>query len=397
MWRFLLAGLVTVCGLVLLFMASMGDPMTELRDARRLLPVIQSPPSALTPQRVAVATPAPAPQPNVTPVAPPPAPSAQDVAAQLQRAQQEQAAQKQRAEQQQAAQKQREELEQQVRSLREKLDQSSQDMSTLRNEADSEKHDVEALRQQRAAEQAELNRLKSTPPPLPTPNPPPPQLQPAPAAQTQPPAHPIDLAKTTPPERKTTPPPQPQPAPAAQIQPPAHPIGLAKTAPPDRKAAPTEKDLASPVVKPVLASPEQGSPANFAAAEAVLNRLRHSPPSDTTTVDATDAQPQPSASPGGRLSDARRALRTGRIDEARSLLEQAQVQLVFRPVNTSGDMDPRGSVAAGDVAEALSMLNSGDIPDAERYVDLAMRQTVSATQPVFADERSPNQNVLSRP
>lgn len=355
MWRFLLAGLVTVCGLVLLFMASMGDPMTELHDARTLLPVIQSPPTAPAPQRAAAATPAPAPalQPNVTPVASPPAPSAEDVAAQ-----------QQRAELEQAAQKQREELEKQVGSLREKLAQSSQDMSTLRNEADTEKHNVEALRQQHAAEQAELDKLKSTPPPMPTPHAPPPQPQPAPAAQIQPPARPIDLAKNTPPERKTP---------------------------------PTGKDFASPVSKPVLALPEQTQPANFAAAETVLNRLRRLPPSGTTPTGATDEQPQPSASPGARLSDARRALRTGRIDEARSLLEQAQVQLVFRPVNASGDMAPTGSVAAGDVAEALSMLNSGDIPDAERYVDLAMRQSVSTTQPVIADERSPNQNVLSRP
>jgi hypothetical protein len=170
---------------------------------------------------------------------------------------------------------------------------------------------------------------------------------------------------------------------------------------------PPGKKFAEPVTQPVLAPPEQAPPLNFAAAEAVLNRLRQAPPSatppsgtmpsDTTPAVATDEQPQPSASPGARLSDARRALRTGRIDEARSLLEQAQVQLVFRPVSPSGDIAPTGSVAAGDVAEAMSMLNSGDIPDAERYIDLAMQQSASVAQPVIADERSPDQNVLSRP
>jgi hypothetical protein len=45
----------------------------------------------------------------------------------------------------------------------------------------------------------------------------------------------------------------------------------------------------------------------------------------------------------------------------------------------------------------MSMLNSGDIPDAERYIDLAMQQSASVAQPVIADERSPYQNVLSRP
>ena len=42
MWRFLAAGLVTVCGVVLLFAASFGDPQVMLRDARALLPVFQT-------------------------------------------------------------------------------------------------------------------------------------------------------------------------------------------------------------------------------------------------------------------------------------------------------------------------------------------------------------------
>ena len=40
MLRFLLAGLVTVCGLVLLFVASFGDPSSALRDIQAILPVI---------------------------------------------------------------------------------------------------------------------------------------------------------------------------------------------------------------------------------------------------------------------------------------------------------------------------------------------------------------------
>lgn len=359
MWRFLLAGLVTVCGLVLLFMASMGDPMTELHDARALLPVIQSPPRASAPQPVAVAAPVPASQPAIAPAPPAAPPSAQAPTAAPPAAPSAQAlaAQEQREELEQAGQKQRGELGQRVKSLQEKLDQSAQDMSALHNEADTEKHDAEALRQQRAAEQAELDRLRSAPPPAPSPNPPLSQPQPAPAtAQTQPPPRTVDLAKSLSPDKRPS----------------------------------------LPVSKPAPA--QQGRPApDFAAAEAVLTRLRHAPPSNTAPAVATDERSQPSASPGARLSDARRALRTGRIDEARGLLEQAQVQLVFRPVSPSGDMAPTGSVAAGEVAEALSMLNSGDIPDAERYINLAMGQSASVMQPVIADERSPYQETLSRP
>ena len=43
MWRFLLAGLSTVGGLVLLFVASFGDPMSIMRDLRSASTAEQAP------------------------------------------------------------------------------------------------------------------------------------------------------------------------------------------------------------------------------------------------------------------------------------------------------------------------------------------------------------------
>ncbi len=80
------------------------------------------------------------------------------------------------------------------------------------------------------------------------------------------------------------------------------------------------------------------------------------------------------APPRERLSDARAALAAGHTDEARQLLEQAQVQLVLRPVGPSDDASAATSVAAGQVAEALSMLGAGDVPHAMQYIDLAIAQ-----------------------
>jgi hypothetical protein len=78
--------------------------------------------------------------------------------------------------------------------------------------------------------------------------------------------------------------------------------------------------------------------------------------------------------PQERLHNARAALAAGRIDEARRLLEQSQVQLVLRSSDPSGPSAAANSVAAGQVAEALSMLGAGDVPRAMRYIDLAMPQ-----------------------
>jgi hypothetical protein len=72
--------------------------------------------------------------------------------------------------------------------------------------------------------------------------------------------------------------------------------------------------------------------------------------------------------------DARTALAAGRTEEAQRLLEQAQVQLVLRPISPSQDAPVGGSVAAGQVAEALSMLGAGDLLHAIRYINLAVAQ-----------------------
>lgn len=85
--------------------------------------------------------------------------------------------------------------------------------------------------------------------------------------------------------------------------------------------------------------------------------------------------------------EARTALAAGRTDEAQHLLEQAQVQLVLRPVSPSQDAAVGGSVAAGQVAEALNMLGAGDVLHAIRYINLAVAQadqgpTAATTAPV---------------
>ncbi len=145
-----------------------------------------------------------------------------------------------------------------------------------------------------------------------------------------------------------------------------------KVLPPSRPAVapPPPPRSAQASVKPAPAEPD--------ARQAVLARLRRQVPSrvDTSRVDtvqvASDA-PRP-ASPRQRLMDARTALAAGRTDEAQHLLEQAQVQLVLRPVSPSQDAPATGSVAAGQVAEALSMLGAGDVLHAIRYINLAVAQ-----------------------
>lgn len=342
MWRFLLAGLVTVCGLLLLFVASFGNPHTTFADIRSMLPVIQtrsavtSPPALAPPQAVQV-TPVPAPSPA------PAAISRPDEA---------------------ALQEQRDELQRQVRGLQAKVAEDTQAMTTLRSEADATRHDLDDLRQQRsadqaasdhlkqaeqrqldaseqrtadaekkvAAEQAALDRLKST------------------ADLAKPPANAPDNVKS---------------APVARPTPPIASANLASNVPPVRKPDPVS-------AKPVQTTPD--------LPDAVLNRLRRESHSrammrpDAANTHQVETVSQVPAPPPERLADARAALASGHLDEARQLLEQAQVQLVLRPVGPSNDASGARSVAAGQVAEALSMLGGGDVPHAMQYIDLAIAQ-----------------------
>ncbi len=306
MWRFFLAGLVTVCGLVLLFMASMGDPLLELHHAQTWLQMTAAPDDTAAPQ---ARTNAAAPQQDDT-------------------------------------------LRQQVQSLQSKLAETTQDVTALRSEADAEKRVVDALHQQHDADQAQLAHLR-------------PAAAPSPPGNTQP-AAPVTDTQT-------------QPTKSANTLPP---VSVPQTKPP------------APQIKSAENQPKQIMPV-IGAAEAGPNRLRREP--DGAPAEQTVASAPPPKSPQARLSDARDALTTGRIDDARHLLEQAQVQLAFRPVTPDGNIASTGSVAAGDVAEALSMLNAGDMRDALQYIDLALHQSSGAAQTVTDAERSPYREGWPRP
>jgi hypothetical protein len=83
------------------------------------------------------------------------------------------------------------------------------------------------------------------------------------------------------------------------------------------------------------------------------------------------SKPVPSPSLPG-LTAARAALANGRIEDARRLLQQAQLQLVFRPVSAAGDDSPSAGKGAANVAHALDALSANDVPLSRRYLDNAM-------------------------
>jgi hypothetical protein len=73
-----------------------------------------------------------------------------------------------------------------------------------------------------------------------------------------------------------------------------------------------------------------------------------------------------------RLSAARAALANGQIEDARRLLQQTQLQLVFGPVDAPGDELPQAGKGAADVARALDALSANDVGLSRRYIDVAV-------------------------
>jgi hypothetical protein len=115
--------------------------------------------------------------------------------------------------------------------------------------------------------------------------------------------------------------------------------------------------------------------------QSVLARLRQIAPSTVQRPEppspAESRPPEPKAAPASspslpKLNAARTALASGRIDDARRLLQEAQLQLVFRPVNISGDEQPLAGRSAADVAHALEALSANNISLSRRYIDTAV-------------------------
>jgi len=116
-------------------------------------------------------------------------------------------------------------------------------------------------------------------------------------------------------------------------------------------------------------------------ATGVLDRLRR----DVSSRTAPTPTPRPAVQanqgrrqgPGsrGNLEQAREALAAGRIVEARRLLQVAQLQLVFRPIDPEADEPPPAGRAAVAVAHALTALGTGDARQAMNSVDQALAPT----------------------
>ncbi|MGD0107231.1 MAG: hypothetical protein ABSC06_24815 [Rhodopila sp.] len=202
------------------------------------------------------------------------------------------------------------------------------------------------------------------------------------AAKAEPPKS--DLAKSeavkSEPPKADTAKAEPSKSEAPKSGPPKAGIAKAGPAPNSGLPVPVAPKLASemlipaPPPLPVPPPPRQ----DIDDAQSVMARLRRLAPG-SAPVQQADASPpveprlRPSASPSlPGLASARAALVSGRIEEARRLLQQAQLQLVFRPVSEDGDDSPSANKGSADVAHALEALSANDIPLSHRYIDIAV-------------------------
>jgi predicted nucleic acid-binding Zn-ribbon protein len=154
----------------------------------------------------------------------------------------------------------------------------------------------------------------------------------------------------------------------------------------------TDRRAAAPA-RPVSrnASPPDASAAG--SAESVLDRLRQQPAAQPAAAPAQAVTPafrEPRhISSRERLMMARDALAGGRTADARQLLEEAQLQLVFRPVGPDDGAPPPGNPEARLVADALRSLGAGDPQRAITAVDQALAggQAAPAGSPYSASPR----------
>jgi len=113
----------------------------------------------------------------------------------------------------------------------------------------------------------------------------------------------------------------------------------------------------TPIVAPYHATPTSTHQA-----------LRHLPSRGLPAIPRRTATREPQ-SPKQQLLLARKALADNNSPEARGLLEAAQTLIVFSPQSVSLE---RANIAARQITDALSMLNSGDAVNARTYLDRAI-------------------------
>ncbi len=162
---------------------------------------------------------------------------------------------------------------------------------------------------------------------------------------------------------------QPKPSPHAVEVPERH----VAAAEPLKLPAPA-KPIAAPRQVPAPQPLPQPSPRQEADdTQSVLARLRQGTAPPDPQLEAPLSAPSPAPSPAlPRLLAARAALARGTIEGARRLLQEAQLQLVFRPMTPDGDPVPAAARGAANVAHALDALSGNDIPLAQRYVAVAL-------------------------
>jgi hypothetical protein len=374
--RFLIGGLATVAGLVLLLVASFGDPELLLRqfDVAFSTVVGSHTPAGAPPAQSVVSL-----AQSQSEPAPPP-----------QQASQAQSAESSSAPDQAADMRAlREALQRQLEKLQAETAQASQTVASLHKRADTERDDLATLQQRRAVLEAQAAQRAASQQATQAPTPSTSQATPA-AAQPETqavlpaPAQVAQVAQAA-----------DQPA-ALPLPPPLPPDMPQQVPPPTAAAAPSPQVVARTDATDAAYGAGQKRPqpvaqADSTALQAVLGKLRHdssgvapqavAPGSDIVGNDGnssgtrnagTAPGAQQPTGPHERLQMARAALQAGRVGEAQQYLEEAQLQLVFRPVMPTGDDASVGSRTAGDVASALSMLGSGNISAALYYVDRAM-------------------------
>jgi hypothetical protein len=107
----------------------------------------------------------------------------------------------------------------------------------------------------------------------------------------------------------------------------------------------------------------------------VLARLRQAAPVTPAREDTVQPPGRISRGPSPalrRLIAARSALANGQIEETRRLLQEAQLQLVFRPVGSADAETGSSSRTASDVARALEALSGNDMALSRSFLDRAV-------------------------